>query len=94
MAKIKIKYKKGGPSQIPALRVALKEPVDPQESLEAVIAELNALEQQYGLTTIEFFARYKAGLMGDSRDFIKWAGLFEGYQYLIDRYFSAKKAAA
>jgi hypothetical protein len=39
----------------------------------AVIAELNAFEQQYGLTTIEFFARFKAGLMGDSRDFIKWA---------------------
>ena len=94
MAKIKIKYKKGGPSQIPALRAALKEPVDPQESLAAVIAELNAFEQQYGLTTIEFFARFKAGLMGDSRDFIKWAGLFEGYQYLINRRFSAKKAAA
>ena len=94
MAKIKIKYKKGGPSQIPALRAALKEPVDPQESLATVIAELNAFEQQYGLTTIEFFARFKAGLMGDSRDFIKWAGLFEGYQYLINRRFSAKKAAA
>ena len=94
MAKIKIKYKKGGPSQIPALRAALKEPVDPQESLTTVIAELNAFEQQYGLTTIEFFARFKAGLMGDSRDFIKWAGLFEGYQYLINRHFSSKKAAA
>jgi hypothetical protein len=94
MAKVKIKYKKGGPSQIPTLRAALKEPADPQESLATVIAELNAFEQQYGLTTIEFFARFKAGLMGDSRDFIKWAGLFEGYQYLINQHFSAKKAAA
>jgi len=94
MAKIKIRYKKGGPSQIPALRAAMKEPVDPQESLEEVIAELNAFEQQYGLTTIEFFARFKAGLMGDSRDFIKWAGLFEGYQYLINRCFDDKKAVA
>ena len=72
----------------------MKKPIDPQESLATVIAELNAFEQQYGLTTIEFFARYKAGLMGDSRDFIKWAGLFEGYQYLINRYFNTKKAAA
>ncbi|MBO0858917.1 MAG: hypothetical protein J2P21_10685, partial [Chloracidobacterium sp.] len=94
MAKIKIKYKKGGPSQIPALRAALKEPIDLKESLESVIAELNAFEQQYGLTTIEFFARYKAGLMGDSRDFIKWAGAFDDYQYLIDKYFSANDAAA
>jgi len=72
----------------------MKEPVDPQESIATVIAELNAFEQQYGLTTIEFFARFKAGLMGDSRDFIKWAGLFEGYQYLIDQYFNTKKASA
>ena len=94
MAKIKIHYKKGGPSQLPALRAALKAPVDPQESLASVIAELNAFEQQYGLTTIEFFARYRAGLMGDSRDFIKWAGLFEGYQYLIKQNFDTRKAVA
>jgi hypothetical protein len=94
MAKIKIRYKKGGPSQLRSLRAAMKEPVDPQESLAAVIAELNAFEQRYGLTTIEFFARFKAGLMGDSRDFIKWTGLFGGYQYLIDQYFNTKKIAA
>jgi hypothetical protein len=94
MAKIKIEYKKGGASQIPDLRAALKEPVDLKESLEAVIAELNAFEQQYGLTTIEFFARFKDGLMGDSRDFIKWAGLFEEYQYLIDRRFNSEKTTA
>ena len=94
MPKIKIKYKKGGPSQLPALREALKAPVNPQESLEEVIAEINAFERQYGLTTIEFFARFKRGLMGDSRDFIKWASLFEGYQYLMKRHFSAEKAVA
>jgi hypothetical protein len=94
MAKIKIRYKKGGPSQLPALRAALKEPIDPKESLEEVIAELKAFEQQYGLTTIEFFARFKAGLMGDSRDFIKWAGVFNDYWYLINKYFSAKDEAA
>ncbi len=94
MAKIKIRYKKGSPSQLPALREALKAPIDPQESLEEVIAELNAFEQQYGITTIEFFARYKAGLMGDSRDFIKWAGAFDDYRYLIDQSFKAKDKAA
>lgn len=94
MAKIKIHYKKGGPSQLPALREALKAPVNPAESLEEVIAEINAFERQYGLTTIEFFARFKRGLMGDSREFIRWAGLFEDYQYLMNKYFSAHKVAA
>ena len=94
MAKIKISYKKGGPSQLPALREALKAPVNPQESLEEVIAELNAFERQYGLTTIEFFARFKRGLMGDSRDFIHWAGAFECYQYLMNKYFNGHRMAA
>ena len=94
MAKIRISYKKGGPSQIPALRDALSKPLDMQESLNAVIAELNAFEQQYGLTTVEFFARFKAGLMGDSRDFLKWAGAFDDYRYLIDQYFNLRDEAA
>ena len=94
MAKIKIQYKKGGPSQLPALREAMKAPVNPQESLDSVIAELNALEQNYGLTTVEFYARFNRGLMGDSRDFIRWASLFEAYQYLMNKYFSIQKAVA
>ncbi len=94
MAKIKISYKKGGPSQLPALREALKAPINPQESLEEVIAELNAFERQYGLTTIEFFARFQQGLMGDSRDFIRWASLFKAYQYLLNNYFNIEKAVA
>ncbi len=94
MPKIKITYKKGEPSQLPALREALKAPVNPQESLEEVIAELNAFERRYGLTTIEFYARFNRGLMGDSQDFIRWAGTFEDYQYLMNKYFNAHKVAA
>jgi len=94
MAKVKIRYQKGGPSQLPALRAALSQPLDAQENLAAVIAELNAFEQQYGLTTVEFFARFKAGLMGDSRDFLKWAGAFDDYRYLIDKYFTQQNEAA
>ena len=94
MPKIKIHYKKGGPSQIPKLRAAMKEPVDPEESLASVIADLNKFEQTYGMTTIEFYARFKKGLMGDSRDFVNWAGYFEAYQYLMEKYFSVKKAKA
>ena len=78
---------------MPALREALKAPVDPQESLEEVIAELNAFEQEYGITTIEFYARFNQGLMGDSRDFIKWVGVFECYWYLMNKYFNPTKAA-
>lgn len=94
MAKIKIHYKKGGPSQLPIIREAMKAPINPQESLDSVIAELNAFEQHYGLTTVEFYARFNRGLMGDSRDFILWAGAFEDYQYLMSKYFSVQRVTA
>ena len=32
--------------------------------------------------------------MGDSQDFILWAGAFEDYQELMSQYFSAEKAMA
>lgn len=96
MAKIKIQYKKGGASQLPVLREAMKAPINPQDSLDSVIAELNAFEQHFGLTTLEFYARFKAGLLDDSRDFVKWASLFEGYQHLVAKYFhvNTKQALA
>ena len=93
MAKVKIRYQKGGPSQLPTLREALRQPLDVHDSLRDVIAELNAFEQQYGLTTVEFFAHFRAGLMGDSRDFLKWAGAFDDYQHLVTQYFTTAKAA-
>jgi hypothetical protein len=94
MAKVKIHYKRGGPSALPKLREEMGKPVDVQESLASVIAQLNAYEQQYGLTTVEFFARFHAGQMGDSRDFMKWAGAFDDYQYLLRQYFSRRDRAA
>ena len=90
MAKIKIHYKKGDPSPLPALRAALSKPVDPEESLANVIASLNAFERLYGITTIEFYARFKKGLMGDSRDFILWTAYFEEYQYLMHEHSTAR----
>lgn len=85
MTKVKVRYTRGGSSQLPKLRKAMNRPVDVQESLAAVIAEMNCFEQRYGITTVEFFARFKAGFMGDSRDFIRWAGAFDDYQHLIAR---------
>jgi len=94
MSKVKVRYTQGGPSQLPQIREEMAKPIDLKESLAAVIAELNAFEQQYGISTVEFYARFKAGLMGDGRDFMKWAGAFDDYQYLLRRYFSQRPEAA
>jgi hypothetical protein len=49
-------------------------------------------EAQFGISTIEFYARYLAGKMGDSRDVMRWAGAFEDYQALLREHY--QRAAA
>jgi hypothetical protein len=57
-----------------------RERFDINESIESLVAEMNAFESEYGMSTVEFYARFVVGKMGDSRDFIKWAGAFRLYQ--------------
>lgn len=85
MTKVKVRFKRGGRSQVSKLQKAMRQADDLRKNLADVIAEINSFEQLHGLTTVEFYARYQAGLMGDSRDFIKWAGAFDDYQYLMKR---------
>lgn len=42
---------------------------------EAIQAEIARLERQYGMTSSEFLTRYHRGELGDTPDYIEWAGL-------------------
>jgi len=42
-----------------------------------LLLELNKFEQQYGMSSASFYAKFDSGEMGDSPDFIEWAGLYE-----------------
>jgi len=53
---------------------------------------MRAYEEKFGMSAIEFYARYVAGKMGDSRDVMRWAGAFEDYQALLREHF--QRAAA
>ena len=48
-------------------------------SFEKLCQLLQEKEQQFGLSSIEFFNRYNAGSLGDARDYIEWAGLYRAY---------------
>ena len=65
----------------------LKEHLDVNESLDALIQTMHAYETQFGISTVEFYARYLAGKMGDSRDVMRWAGAFDDYQALLREHF-------
>jgi hypothetical protein len=40
---------------------------------------LGQYENKYGLSTIEFYHRYREGRMGDEDDVMMWAGLYHLY---------------
>ena len=55
---------------------------NPVDGLLALSRQLLSLEQQYGMTSAEFYARYKGGEMGDDMDFVRWAGRYRLYREL------------
>ncbi len=94
MAKVTIRYPEHSPAERKRLLRELKEKFDINESLESLVAEMYAFESKYGMSTVEFYLRFVAGKMGDSRDFIKWAGAFDHYQYMIRTYFQHHRKVA
>ncbi len=88
MAKVKIKYPEHTPEDRRRILAELKNQLDINESLESLVAEMNEFEAEYGMSTVKFYTRFVAGKLGDSRDFIKWAGAFKLYQHLLQNHFS------
>lgn len=95
MAKVTIKFSETTRAQRRKLLREACRNIDVNESLESLIARMRELEARYGMSTVEFYARFAAGKMGDCRDFIIWAGTFQSYQDLLREHFdSAVKAKA
>ena len=54
----------------------------PVEAIDALIRSLVAYEQRYQMSSVDFYARYQKGDMGDSVDFVEWAGDYQHYLQL------------
>jgi hypothetical protein len=54
----------------------------PVEAIAALIRSLVAYEQRYQVSSADFYARYQKGEMGDSADFVEWAGDYQHYLQL------------
>jgi hypothetical protein len=96
MAKVTIKYSETTREQRRAIFQQMWRDLSPAESLELMIGRMRELEDRYGMSTVEFFARFVEGKMGDHKDFIIWAGTFRAYQELLRKHFDldAKVQAA
>lgn len=53
--------------------------------LEGLRRQLSEFEDRYAFKTPEFYARFLRGEIGDARDYIVWAGLYELFQRLSPR---------
>lgn len=49
------------------------------DALDALFRSLNAYEQRYSMSSDEFYANYLSGRLGDSKDFVEWAGDYKHY---------------
>jgi hypothetical protein len=92
MAKVKIRFSQTSPVQRRKMIREMRERIDVNESLESLIQTMHDYEAQFGISTIEFYANYLAGKMGDSRDVMRWAGAFENYQALLREHFQREAA--
>lgn len=51
----------------------------PIDALNALVRTLSSYEQQYQISSEEFYAQYQAGELQDSADFVEWAGDYQHY---------------
>ena len=76
-----------------ALREAM-EKQSPIDDLLDLAARLMALEKKYSMKSSEFHERFERGEMGDDKDFIWWAGLYDLFRDLKTRVEKALFGAA
>jgi len=48
-------------------------------------ARLSAYEERYGMTSEEFYRRFRAGELGDGIDLVEWSVFYEMYQAILQR---------
>lgn len=87
MAKVKIRFDQTTPAQRRKIIRDMGKQLDVNQNLEGLIETMHAYEAQYGMSTVEFYARYVAGKMGDSRGVMRWAGAFDDYRALLQEHF-------
>ena len=76
-----------------ALLHQLADAMDDNQSLQQMIGQLRRYEQQYNLSTVEFYPQFIAGALGDSSDFLLWASLYETYVELTQPHLVAHTMA-
>lgn len=71
-------YQKSATALLRALREQAAD-YDPVDKLLELQRDLLAMEQQYGISSEEFYRRYQVGEMGDDAEIVGWAGRYRAF---------------
>ena len=63
--------------------VRLLEHPDPKESLRERVRQLQRFEKKFGMSSVAFYQKYRAGKMGDSAAVMRWAAVYAAYLSLM-----------
>jgi hypothetical protein len=56
-----------------------------QRQLAQLEGDLAEFEEQYGVSSVQFYAEYQAGDRGDAIDYVEWASLIQMAERLRER---------
>jgi len=56
-----------------------------EDQLDQLEQDLAEFEDEYGLSSAQFYSRFESGEMGDAMDFAEWASLYQMAQRLRER---------
>ena len=94
MSKVKIRHSNAPEIEVKRILREQMAQVTPKASLEEIVRKLEAFENRFGMSTVQFYSQFLAGKMGDSAEVMAWASAYETYTYLIETYSAAKAAGS
>lgn len=66
---------------------------NPQESLRERVRQLQRFEKKFGMSSVAFYQKYRAGKMGDGAEVMRWAAIYEAYLSLMQKSFLPQVSA-
>jgi hypothetical protein len=67
-------------------KVFAQEAAKEKALIDQLRIDLDEFEEQYGQDSETFYARFRAGEMGDTMDFMEWASLYDMYTGALARF--------
>ena len=66
-------------------KVFAQEAADEEALIERLTANLDKFEAKYGMSSLEFYTRFRSGELGDAMDFMEWASLYDMHEGAVER---------